>query len=424
MKHFFTTVILFALLHQAVYSQEGRLPVKWDVAALEKVPESTPMPKLDHDGVKAALLQGVGWRGDETRFFVYYGIPEGADAVHPVPAMVLIHGGGGTARWEWVKQWVDRGYAAIAMGNNGQLPVRIEGEPFDKRAENRALLPGGIPLECGDFEHALRPVEDQWAYCAVANIMLSHSFLLSLPGVDADRIGVTGNSWGGFLTLLSAAVDKRYKFAAPVYGCGFYGEFDRHAGNEGEAWTRWLDLWDPSHYIPVIDVPISWACGNTDFYFSFGALQKSFALAENVPYKAVRSPMVHTDGGYDGGVPEETYALADHMFKGGADLPKVGDPKLGKRDKVSVTYDPAGRVPDKVELLYTTSDEGPWEKRQWHVMDVGLPRKGNTVEVVIPADAWTFYFNVTTSDGLVASSSAMFRTSDGFVPASPCGNKR
>jgi hypothetical protein len=32
-----------------------------------------------------------------------------------VPGIVLLHGGGGTAFESWVKLWVDRGYAAIAI---------------------------------------------------------------------------------------------------------------------------------------------------------------------------------------------------------------------------------------------------------------------------------------------------------------------
>lgn len=378
------------------------MPVEWDVEAFNKVPAMTPMPRLDHGSIKAATLQGVNYRGDKTSFFVYYAVPEGADASHPVPAMVLIHGGGGKAFWNWVQEWVNRGYAAISMGNNGQLPVGIEGNPYDKKWGAWAKLQDGINLPCGDFQHGLRPYDEQWPYCAVANIMLAHSFLTSLPGVDAERVGVTGNSWGGYLTLMSAAVDKRYKFAAPVYGCGFYKEFDIHSVMSGPAWERWIELWDPCHYISHIDVPISWACGTNDFYFSFGALQKSFALAQIPPYKAVRSPMKHTDGGDM--MPLETFALADHLLKGGADLPVVQEPVLGKKGKVSVTYDSAGRSVQKLELLYLTTDEGPWEERKWKRIELPLPKKGSTVTTKVPEGAKTLFFNVTTAEDIVASS--------------------
>ena len=37
-------------------------------------------------------------------------------------AMVLVHGGGGTAFDAWVRAWVKAGYAAIAMDTCGALP--------------------------------------------------------------------------------------------------------------------------------------------------------------------------------------------------------------------------------------------------------------------------------------------------------------
>ena len=62
--------------------------------------------------------------------------------------------------------------------------------------------------------------EDQWVYHAVASVVRANSFMRSLPDVDPERIGVTGVSWGGFLTCIAASIDDRFRFAAPVYGCG------------------------------------------------------------------------------------------------------------------------------------------------------------------------------------------------------------
>ena len=39
----------------------------------------------------------------------------------------------------------------------------------------------------------------------------------------SGRVGMTGISWGGYLTSLVCGLDSRLKFAIPVYGCGHLG---------------------------------------------------------------------------------------------------------------------------------------------------------------------------------------------------------
>ena len=40
--------------------------------------------------------------------FAYIGIPKGATADNPVPAVVCVHGGAGMAFDKWVKLWNDK----------------------------------------------------------------------------------------------------------------------------------------------------------------------------------------------------------------------------------------------------------------------------------------------------------------------------
>jgi len=60
---------------------------------------------------------GEQFRGHPTRVFAYYASPATLDPKtakgERFPAVVLLHGGGGTAFRDWAKLWAKRGYAAI-----------------------------------------------------------------------------------------------------------------------------------------------------------------------------------------------------------------------------------------------------------------------------------------------------------------------
>ena len=73
-------------------------------------------------GIRALTYEGLSIDGCATRVFAYIGVPKTASPAAPVPAVVLVHGGGGHAFSEWIKIWNDRGYAAIAMDTTGFVP--------------------------------------------------------------------------------------------------------------------------------------------------------------------------------------------------------------------------------------------------------------------------------------------------------------
>ena len=49
-------------------------------------------------------------------------------------------------------------------------------------------------------------------------------YLNAGAGSFDERVGLTGISWGGYLTSLAMSLDDRLKLAVPVYGCGFLGD--------------------------------------------------------------------------------------------------------------------------------------------------------------------------------------------------------
>jgi len=223
----------------------------WDLEALSAAPAVHDAPDHGAEGVRAIFYDGLPCNGKPTRVFAYVAVPDLPEG-KKAPAMVLVHGGGGSAFAGWVRLWLKRGYAAIAMDTCGC--VSGGGHRNHPRHDR------GGPPGWGGFDQVDAPLRDQWTYHAVADVVLAHSLLRSMPGVDAERTGLTGISWGGYLTCIVAGVDPRFKVAMPVYGCGFLGENSAWVGRLAkmgpEMAERWLARWDPSRYLPAARMPV------------------------------------------------------------------------------------------------------------------------------------------------------------------------
>lgn len=367
----------------------------FDKAKLYQAPKEHPLAKFGGNGVKASMLEGVDCAGKPTRFFVYYGLPKGASESKKVPGIVLVHGGGGTAFDFWVRTWTARGYAAIAMDNCGGVPPR---EREIGRLSHRFSGPDGW----GNFEAAEKPERDQWPYQAISCVILSHSFLRSLPEVDASRIGITGISWGGYLTACTAGIDDRFLFAVPVYGCAYL--YDHSVWSDsmhrlGATGRKWHDLWDAANYLPNAKMPMLWCAGSNDHFFPLDSWQRGYRLPAVKPQLACKVRMVHSHPPQ--GDPPEITAFADHFAFGKPALPAFAENKL-EGSKLSVRWNAFGRRVAKAELVYTKGRESIWEKRYYET--VAVPVKGDAAVATVPGDATVFWMNVMTDDGLVSSS--------------------
>ncbi len=372
-------------------------PKIWDIEKLSAPPAVYPAPEYDKDGVKAIFFENEPGQGKPSRVFAYYGIPAGTSG-QSVPGIVLVHGGGGTAFDEWVRLWNKRGYAAIAIDWNGTLPVG--NHPNRPRHE----WAGPTSQNNCSFGQLDQPITDQWAYHAVAAVIRAHSLLRSLPGIDPDRIGLTGISWGGYLTSIVAGVDHRFMFAIPVYGCGFLPVSSSMKINQlaklAEAQKKfWLEHWEPSLYLKQATLPMLWINGTNDLHYHMPAFALSAAMAPGTVGRAIRVKMKHSH--IDGWAPEEIYAFADAQCKGGAPLIRVtGTSRTG--NMVSVNCNPAMPAV-KAELVYTLGD-GFWPIREWMTMEAKLDETGTHAEVALPGGAKCWFFNLTDRRGLISSS--------------------
>jgi dienelactone hydrolase len=365
----------------------GRFTGPWDLVALKKVPAATW-------GEKTGLVQEVYYEGEPldgkpTRVFAYYGRPATGDG--PLPGMVLVHGGGGTAFPEWATLWAQRGYAAIAMDLAGCGP-------------GRKRLPDGGPDQ--GHEQKFAPFTDDhfghmWTYHAVAAVIRGHSLLASRPEVDADRIGITGISWGGYLTCIVTGLDDRLKVSVPVYGCGFLHEnsawlgiFEKMAPEERDRWVRYFD---PSRYLPGVSCPILFINGTNDFAYPLDSYQKSYRLVPGRVDLRIEAPMRHSHP--DGWAPKEIGLYVDSVLAGGDPLPRLGPMKTGD-GKATAPF--TAKVPVTRGQLHYTTDSGPWQERAWQSVDARLT--GGSVEADLPAGRpLVCYLSVTDERGAMVS---------------------
>lgn len=327
-------------------------------------PSLISTPPTANWGARDGLVQpvyysGEPYQGKPTRIFAYVGWP--AHGHGPFPGILLVHGGGGEAFRAWAEYWAQRGYVALAMDTAGHGPVK-----------NR--LPDGGPEQ--DDDTKFKPftsdtIRETWTYHAVAAVLRGHALLASLPEVDADRIGVTGISWGGYLTCIVAGVDPRLKVAVPVYGCGFLGDnsywktprFDRMTP---ELRSQWLSSLDPSAYLSAVRCPILFLNGTSDFAYPLDSYKKSVELvAEPLRTVSVQVALPH---GHIWTFPEVD-AFIDHSLRGTDPLLRVVRFRTeAGADGLRAVADiePQGRVA-KAEMHFT-SESGSWQSRRWQTV--------------------------------------------------------
>jgi dienelactone hydrolase len=300
--------------------------------------------------------------------------------------MVLVHGGGGKAFKDWATHWARRGYVVLAMDLSGNGP--------DGR------LPDGGPDQSdqtkfrnfSDIE-----VKEMWTYHAVAAVIRGHSLLAAQPEVDPGRIGITGISWGGYLTCIVAGIDDRLKVAVPVYGCGFldensYWKDKSLAAMNAEARERWIKNFDPSQYLGGVNCPILFLNGSNDFAYPMDSYRKSYELVRrNLRTVSVIVRLKH--GHY--WEFREVDSFVDSVLVGGKPLAKL--------EALQITGSTAtARVDSTVRLkkaeLHYTSDSGEWQKRDWKTK--GAEMNAGQISARLPAERpLVCYLSVTDERG-------------------------
>lgn len=368
---------------QLYESEEISLP-----SELWGTPKSERCPELDRGKVKGYYLTSV----QGTEIFAYVGLPEGASEENRVPGVVLIHGGGGTAFSEWVEIWNKRGYAAVAMCYDGNIPTLQSG--MNNTINAPADRPHGPVFNT--FSDGELPVEEQWAFHALASVVVSHSFLRSFPEVDETKVGVTGISRGGFLCCLAVGFDDRFAFAAPVYGALGIEETSYPYGSAFSRNPRSDALWNTLDILRASRTPTLFVCGSNDAYIPVAAVSRSVSASQNGSVLIIQDyPHSHSHGSSV----EEIYIFADGICREKSVNPHLSEQPDAQNTEFEIDL-PKGVSLVSATAYYTSNDEinalTVWFDEEQSV-------KGNRVIWSLPESASHCYLTMTDSRGLCVS---------------------
>ncbi len=346
---------------------------------------------------KGLFFNGLNYHGKATKVFCWYGVPENLKSGAKVPAVVLVHGGGGTAFQDWVKKWNDEGYVAIAIGLEGQAPGKSnKGVPTDMKWPTFAEAG---PYRTGFFlDIEKEKTQDVWFYHAVADAILANSLLRTFPEVDATNIGITGISWGGILTNVITGIDHRFRFAVPVYGCGYLEETPNYS-NQLKLLTEkgralYLQTWEPSLYIPLQKQPTLFVNGTNDFHFTLNSFNKSYLASLTEKYLHVGYKMKHSH--IHGWEPTEIIAFANYITKGRQQPTQIIS-KGAQGKKVNFSY--TGEIAEAT--LYYTTDPADWGSTnyEWIPMAANISNSGHLITAELPQEAVYYFVNTKTKEG-------------------------
>ncbi|SMP51791.1 Acetyl xylan esterase (AXE1) [Neorhodopirellula lusitana] len=343
--------------------------------------------------VRAIYYDGLDWKGKPTKVFAILGLPK--ERQGKVPAIVLVHGGGGKAFPEWVKNWTDRGYAAISMSVEGHRTTR-----------QSHAWPG--PERDGIYHDSSEPLTDQWMYHAVADTILANSLMRSLPEVDASKVGLMGISWGGVITSTVVGIDDRFAFAIPTYGCGDLAtaanQYGRALGNN----DVYQNVWDPMLRLDKATMPMLWFSWPQDKHFPMNHFAASYQAAAGDRMVSLVPNMRHGHG------PPwrrpESYAFANSVIETGRPW-CTQTTALVNDGRAKVRF--SSTKPIENGDLVWTADVGVTGLRKWVETPATLQTDGltATVSADLPPNATAWFINVISGD-LIASSDYQSVTSD------------
>ena len=298
---------------------------------------------LDNQGCKALFIRS-DYNSEESYAFAYLGLPEGE--LKNKPAILLLHGGGGTAYYEWVNAWKEKGYVALAVDLEGHIPNKdgaITMGPADLYHASTYKAPHNMNMADENEDITLT-----WLHYACRTAIIANSFLHNLEGVDKYKVGVCGVSWGGYITSIISGYDDRFAFSIPFYCMTDMLNDSAPIGTYIKS-HRCFEIFDNPEPLKYVKTPLLYIGSNSDQYSNISTASKIIKNMEN-GYISILHRFLHSH--YDALGRIEPYLFADNVL---ANKEKF---KIEFVDKLVLSIDlPKGRSIIEGSIYYSTEEE-------------------------------------------------------------------
>jgi dipeptidyl aminopeptidase/acylaminoacyl peptidase len=172
----------------------------------------------------------------------------------------------------------------------------------------------------GDFTYSTR---GRWGFEDYEDIMKAVDIAAARPDVDENRLGVTGGSYGGFMTAWITTKTDRFKAAQAdrmiSNWVSWYGVSDAQSLTEGEffgtpwqEWERYIDL-SPIKYADKVKTPTLIVQSEEDHRTPMADAEQWFVALKkhDVPVEFIRYPRSNHDLSRTG----EPWLLTDRLHR-------------------------------------------------------------------------------------------------------------
>ncbi|MBU1616606.1 MAG: acetylxylan esterase [Candidatus Margulisbacteria bacterium] len=395
-----------------------------DLNTLWQLPSPEAAPRIARtyiqDGVKVSEVYYPSrpYKGKTAIIFGYYCVP--LYVKEKQPAILISHGGGGSASLQTGLRWARYGYANLVIDLPG------------KGKQREASRSTGPDMDVENLLYTGKDLENNYLIHSVAAIRNGISFLAGQPEVDPERIGMIGLSWGGVNALLTNGQEPKLKAVVNVFGAGFIPEgctwMDQFTKKSPEEMGRWHKYIDPSRFLATQNAPILFITGTNDHCYYLPTFQKSYLKINGEKQLCLVPNLRHQFYPRD-----EKVALAwlNSKLKNTGTFPEVTilpffeekKPYLMISNKLTMKEPKLQRAPDyltipvmtdsradinNLVLYYSAGGPNQWTIKKWHSLKANYGKNGYFFKIphrLIDPEI-LFFTSITDLDGRTSSSLA------------------